>query len=153
MAGSVRPRRVWLITGAARGLGRAFGEAALAAGHAVVLTARDVGPLEDLAAAYADRALALALDVTDRAGAAHVVRQAVERFGRLDIAVNNAGYGLHGAVEEVGEGEARAQMETNFFGALWVTQAVLPVMRRAGRGHIVQVSSAAGATGFPLVGM
>ena len=145
--------RTWLITGASRGLGRAFAEAALLAGDAVVLTAREPQALADLALRHPDRALALALDVTDRAAARRVGEQAVEHFGRLDVLVNNAGYGLHGAIEEVSEAEARSQLETNFFGALWVTQAVLPQMRRQGSGHIVQVSSAAGATGFPLVGM
>jgi len=145
--------RTWLVTGASRGLGRAFVEAALGAGDAVVATARDARTLADLVDRFPDRSLALDLDVTDRDAARSVAARATERFGRLDVAVNNAGYGLHGAVEEVTEAEARAQLETNFFGALWVTQAVLPHMRSQGSGHIVQVSSAAGAVGFALVGM
>jgi NAD(P)-dependent dehydrogenase (short-subunit alcohol dehydrogenase family) len=146
-------RRVWFVTGAAGGLGRAFSQAILDAGDAVVMTARDPRALADLSGLAPERAQALELDVTDRAGAQRVVERAVERFGRLDVVVNSAGYGLHAAVEETTEAEARDQMETNFFGALWVTQAVLPVMRRQRSGHIVQVSSAAGGTGFPMVGM
>jgi NAD(P)-dependent dehydrogenase (short-subunit alcohol dehydrogenase family) len=146
------PERVWLITGAGRGLGHAFAQAALEAGDDVVLTARDLGGLEKLARRHAPRAAALALDVTDRDAARRVVALAAEHFGRLDVLVNNAGYGLHGAVEELGEQEVRDAMETNFFGALWVTQAGATVMRRQRAGHIIQVSSTAGATGFPLVG-
>jgi NAD(P)-dependent dehydrogenase (short-subunit alcohol dehydrogenase family) len=145
--------RVWLITGASRGLGRAFAQAALDEGDIVVLTARDPGALEDLCAAHPDATLALALDVTDRAAARRAVAGALDAFGRIDVLVNSAGYGLHAAVEETTEHEAREQMETNFFGALWVTQAVMPVMRHQGSGHILQVSSAAGGTGFPMVGL
>jgi NAD(P)-dependent dehydrogenase (short-subunit alcohol dehydrogenase family) len=146
-------RRVWLITGAGGGLGRAFSEAVLDAGDAVVMTARDPGDVADAASRAPERALALELDVTDRAAAQSAVQRAAEHFGRLDVVVNSAGYGLHAAVEETTEAEARDQLETNFFGALWVTQAALPVMRRQRSGHIVQVSSAAGGTGFPMVGM
>jgi NAD(P)-dependent dehydrogenase (short-subunit alcohol dehydrogenase family) len=137
--------RVWLITGASRGLGRAFAEAALATGDAVALAARDLTALEQTAATAPERTLALALDVNDRAAVSAAVARAEQRFGRIDVLINNAGYGLHGAVEELSEDEIRGQMETNFFGALWVTQAVLPVMRRAGSGRVIQVSSAAGA--------
>ena len=146
-------RRTWLITGASRGLGRALRRPRCSAMPGRAHRAREPQALADLALRHPDRALALALDVTDRAAARRVGEQAIERFGRLDVLVNNAGYGLHGAIEEVSEAEARSQMETNFFGALWVTQAVLPQMRRQGAGHIVQVSSAAGGTGFPMVGM
>jgi NAD(P)-dependent dehydrogenase (short-subunit alcohol dehydrogenase family) len=118
-----------------------------------VLTARDPGTLDALACGYPDRTLARGLDVTERGAARRVAARAVERFGRIDVLVNAAGYGLHAAIEETTEAEARDQMETNFFGALWVTQAVLPVMRGQRSGHIVQVSSAAGGTGFPTVGM
>jgi NAD(P)-dependent dehydrogenase (short-subunit alcohol dehydrogenase family) len=111
--------RVWLITGASRGLGREFAQAALEAGDTVVLTARDPTALEPLADRHPDATLALELDVTDRAAAARVVARATERFGRIDVAVNCAGYGLHAAIEETTEAEAREQMETNFFGALW----------------------------------
>lgn len=141
--------RVWLVTGAGRGLGRAFAEAALGRGDAVVATARDVARLASLAG---ERLLALELDVNERAGARRVVERAVDRFGRLDVAVNNAGYAIHAAVEELAEEEVRAQLETNFFGALWVAQAAMAVMRPQRHGHIVNVSSAAGVVGFPLVG-
>jgi NAD(P)-dependent dehydrogenase (short-subunit alcohol dehydrogenase family) len=145
--------RVWLITGASRGLGRAFAEAALDDGDTVVLTARDAGAVEDLCSAHPGVTLALELDVTDRAAAHRVVARALDAFGRIDVLVNSAGYGLHAAVEETTESEAREQMETNFFGALWVTQAVMAVMRRQRSGRILQVSSAAGGTGFPMVGL
>jgi NAD(P)-dependent dehydrogenase (short-subunit alcohol dehydrogenase family) len=138
----------WLVTGASRGLGRAFAQAALEAGDTVVATARDPLDLADLHGAHA-----LALDVTDRVQAFTVADEAVALVGELDVVVNCAGYGLHAPIEEVGEEAARAQMETNFFGALWVTQAVLPHLRRAGHGHLIQVSSAAGGVAFPLVGM
>lgn len=140
--------RTWLITGASRGLGRAFAQAALEAGDVVVATARDPQTLADLHGAHA-----LALDVTDRAQAFSVAADAVALVGELDVVVNCAGYGLHAPIEEVSEEAARAQMETNFFGALWVTQAVMPYLRRAGHGHLIQVSSAAGGVAFPLVGL
>jgi NAD(P)-dependent dehydrogenase (short-subunit alcohol dehydrogenase family) len=144
--------RVWFITGAARGLGLEFARAALGAGDAVVATSRDPAALEPLAAQAGERALVLALDVTDRQAVFEVVERSLERFGRLDVAVNNAGYAIHSAVEELTEDEVRAQLETNFFGALWVMQAVLPVMRSQRHGHIVNVSSAAGGVGFAMVG-
>ena len=143
--------RVWLITGAAGGLGRAFASAALARGDGVALAARDSGRLADLAAS--PNALAVELDVDDRAAVFAAVARAREHFGRIDVLVNNAGYGLHGAVEETSESEAREIVETNLFGALWVTQAVAPVMRAQGCGRMIGVSSAAGITGFPLVGL
>jgi NAD(P)-dependent dehydrogenase (short-subunit alcohol dehydrogenase family) len=142
-----------VITGASRGLGRAFAEAALGAGHAVVATARVPARLDDLVAGHPGRAFALELDVTDRGRAFEVADEAAELLGHLDIVVNCAGYGLHVPVEDATAQEARAQMETNFFGALWVTQAVLPHLRKAGAGHLVQVSSAAGGVAFPLVGL
>jgi NAD(P)-dependent dehydrogenase (short-subunit alcohol dehydrogenase family) len=140
--------RSWLITGASRGLGRAFAQAALEAGDTVVATARDPLAVGGLAGAHP-----LALDVTDRAGTFAAVDEAVALVGELDVVVNCAGYGLHAPIEETGEAAARAQMETNFFGALWVTQAVMPHLRRAGHGHLIQVSSAAGGVAFPLVGL
>ncbi|GGS30642.1 MULTISPECIES: SDR family NAD(P)-dependent oxidoreductase [Actinokineospora] len=145
--------RVWFVTGASRGLGRAFTEAALAAGDRVVGASRDVSPLDDLAAAHPERLLALPLDVTDRQAVFAAVDAAVERFGRLDVVVNNAGALFTGMVEEFGEAEARAQLEVNFFGALWVSQAVLPRLRAQGAGHIVQISSIAALGGFPSTGL
>jgi NAD(P)-dependent dehydrogenase (short-subunit alcohol dehydrogenase family) len=145
--------RTWLITGASSGLGRAFAEAALAAGDAVVGTARDPAVLADLVAAHPDRAFALRLDVTDRQRALAVADEAVALLGHLDVVVHCPGYGLHAPIEETPEQAARDQLDTNFFGALWVTQAVVPHLRRAGSGHVVHVSSAAGGVGFPLVGL
>jgi NAD(P)-dependent dehydrogenase (short-subunit alcohol dehydrogenase family) len=153
VADEKRDSRVWLITGASRGLGRAFAQAALDDGDTVVLTARNKGAVESLCAARPGATLALELDVTDRAAVHRAVAAALDAFGRIDVLVNSAGYGLHAAVEETTESEAREQMETNFFGALWVTQAVMGVMRRQGSGRILQVSSAAGGTGFPMVGL
>jgi len=145
--------RTWLVTGASRGLGRAFAEAALEAGDNVVLTARTPGQLDDVVRAHPDRALALRLDVTDREAVSEVVAQAKKFRGRLDVLVNNAGYGLAGGVEEVSEKEARDQFEVNVFGALWCTQAVLPVMRAQRSGHLFQISSIGGVTAFLNTGI
>jgi NAD(P)-dependent dehydrogenase (short-subunit alcohol dehydrogenase family) len=126
---------------------------ALERGDNVAATARDPSALEDLVAAHPDSALALALDVTDRGSAFETVARAHERFGRLDIVVNNAGYGQFGMVEELSEEEARDQLETNLFGALWVTQAALPFMREQRGGHLIQVSSLGGISAFPNIGI
>ena len=145
--------KVWFITGTSRGFGREWALAALERGDSVAATARDVSSLDDLVAAHGDAVLPLQLDVTDRAAAFAAVAQAHEHFGRLDVIVNNAGYGQFGMVEELSEEEARAQMETNLFGALWVTQAALPFLREQGSGHFLQVSSIGGISAFPTVGM
>jgi NAD(P)-dependent dehydrogenase (short-subunit alcohol dehydrogenase family) len=144
--------KIWFITGASRGFGREWAIAALERGDSVAATARDTATLDDLAAKYGDRLLPLRLDVTDREGAFAAVEQAHERFGRLDIVVNNAGYGHFGTVEELSETDVRDQMETNFFGALWVTQAALPILRAQGAGHILQVSSIGGISAFGGIG-
>ncbi|ACZ89088.1 SDR family oxidoreductase [Streptosporangium roseum] len=142
----------WFITGASRGLGRAYAEAALERGDQVVAVSRSVvrGDFHDV---YGDRVLPLAVDVTDRDAVFAAVSTAVERFGRLDIVVNNAGTMSSGMVEEFTEAEARAQLEVNFFGALWVSQAALGRMREQGAGHIVQISSIGGLGGFPSTGL
>ena len=145
--------KVWFITGVSKGFGRVWAEAALARGDRVAATARDVKSLEPLVERYGDLVAAITLDVTDKPGAARAVAEAVERFGRIDVAVNNAGYGLFGTIEEVSEADARAQLETNVFGALWVTQAVLPQMRAQRSGHILQVSSMGGLNAFPTIGL
>ena len=142
--------KVWFVTGSSRGLGRAFVEAALERGDRVAATARSTASLDDLATAYGDAVLPLAMDVTDKAAVADAVEQAVAHFGRLDVVVNNAGYAQVGAVEELTERDLRDQMETNLFGAVWVVQAVLPHLRAQGSGHIVQLSSAAGLIAMPL---
>lgn len=144
--------KVWFVTGASRGFGRHFVEAALERGDRVVATARDVASLSELTGRYGDRCMAMALDVTDRSAAFAAVKRAHEHFGRLDVVVNNAGYGHFGMVEEIAEQEIRAQFETNVFGALWVTQAALPLLRAQGSGHIVMLSSVLGVAAFPTTG-
>jgi NAD(P)-dependent dehydrogenase (short-subunit alcohol dehydrogenase family) len=145
--------KVWFITGTSKGFGRVWAEAALARGDRVAASARDVRALDALVARYGERVLAVTLDVTNKSAVDAAVREAQRRFGRLDVVINNAGYGLFGAIEEISEAEARAQMETNLFGALWVTQAVLPIMRAQGSGHIIQVSSIGGVNAFPTIGL
>jgi NAD(P)-dependent dehydrogenase (short-subunit alcohol dehydrogenase family) len=136
--------KVWLITGSARGLGRDITEAALEAGDRVLATARAPQQLDDLVARHGDRILPFALDVTDYAAAETAVAAAVDRFGRLDVVVNNAGYANLASVEDVTIEDFRAQVDTNLFGVVNVTKAALPVLREQGSGHIVQISSVGG---------
>lgn len=143
----------WFITGTSRGFGREWAIAALERGDSVAATARDTARLDDLVAQYGDQVLPMSLDVTDRAAVFAAVDQAHERFGRLDIVVNNAGYGQFGMIEELSESEIRGQIETNLFGALWVTQSALPYLRAQGSGHFLQVSSIGGISAFPTVGI
>lgn len=145
--------KVWFITGTSRGFGREWAIAALERGDKVAATARNVSSLEDLTKKYGDSLLPIELDVTDRAADFAAVEQAHDHFGRLDIVINNAGYGLFGFVEEVSEQQARDQIETNLFGALWVTQAALPYLREQKSGHILQVSSIGGISAFQNVGL
>ncbi len=145
--------RTWLITGTSRGFGREWAVAALERGDNVVGTARDTSTNDDLTAKYPGTFLVLRLDVTDRAAVFDAVKRAHDHFGELDIVVNNAGYGHFGMIEELSEKEARDQIETNLFGALWVTQAALPYLRERGAGHILQVSSIGGVSAFPTVGI
>jgi len=147
------PLKVWFITGTSRGFGREWASAALERGDRVVATARKLDALKDLADQYPSTLLPLELDVTNKAAVVAAVDQGYEHFGHLDVVINNAGYGLFGMVEEVTEAQARAQMETNFFGALWVTQAALPHLRAQKSGHIIQVSSIGGITAFPSLGL
>ena len=140
--------KTWFITGTSRGFGHEWAIAALDRGDKVAATARDVSSLNDLVAKYSDAILPIKLDVTDRDGDFAAVKQAHERFGRLDVIVNNAGYGQFGMVEETSEPEMRAQLETNLLGALWVTQAALPYLREQRSGHILQVSSIGGISAF-----
>lgn len=144
--------KVWFITGTSRGFGREWTAAALARGDKVAATARDLSTLDDLVATYGDALLPIALDVTDRDADFAAVQAAHEHFGRLDVVVNNAGYGQFGFVEELSEAEARDQIETNVFGALWITQAALPYLRAQGGGHIIQVSSIGGISAFAGLG-
>ncbi len=145
--------RIWFITGASRGFGRSFAQAALATGDRVAATARNTSSLDDLVAEHGDALLPVELDVTDHDACFAAVRRAHEHFGRLDVVVNNAGYGMAGAIEELTEDQARRQVEVNLFGALWVTQAALPILRAQGSGWIVQVSSIGGLAAFPLTGI
>ena len=145
--------KVWFITGTSRGFGHVWAQAALQRGDKVAATARDTASLGELVDAYGEAILPIQLDVTDKAAVDAAVAQAQERFGRLDVIVNNAGYGLFGTIEEVTEEQARAQIETNLFGALWVTKAALPYLREQGSGHIIQVSSIGGVQAFPTIGL
>lgn len=141
------------ITGASRGLGKLWAEALLQRGDKVVATARNLTALDDLVAKYGDNILPLQLDVNDREADIAAIQKAKEHFGSIDVLINNAGYGLFGTVEETTEKEAREQMETNFFGLLWLTQAVLPIMRQQGHGHIIQLSSVLGLITIPVLGL
>jgi len=145
--------KTWFITGTSRGLGREFARAALERGDRVAATARDVSTLDDLVAQYGeDAVLALSLDVTDKNAVGKAVATAHEKLGRLDVVVNNAGYGLFGMVEEITEAQLRDQLETNLFGAFFVTQAVLPILRAQGTGHLVQISTIGGVIAYPSLG-
>ena len=130
-----------------------WAQAALERGDRVAATARDPSSIAPLADDYGEAFLPLSLDVTDRSAVFDAVASARDRFGRVDVVVNNAGYGLFGMVEEITEAQARAQIETNLFGALWVTQAVLPIMREQRGGHILQVSSVGGIGAFPTLSL
>jgi NAD(P)-dependent dehydrogenase (short-subunit alcohol dehydrogenase family) len=145
--------KIWLITGTSRGFGREWAVAALERGDSVAATARDTSTLDELVDAYGDAVLPISLDVTDREADFAAVAQAHDHFGRLDVVVNNAGYGQFGMIEELSEAEARDQIEANLFGALWVTQAALPFLRAQGSGHILQISSIGGISAFPMVGI
>ena len=136
--------RVWLITGSGSGLGRNLAEAALQAGDRVVATARDPKDLSDLADRNPDRVLAQELDVTDLVEVEASVAAAIDRFGRIDVLVNNAGFGLFGPLEELTDQELRREFDTNVFGAVNMIRAVLPWMRSKRSGHLVQISSLEG---------
>jgi NAD(P)-dependent dehydrogenase (short-subunit alcohol dehydrogenase family) len=140
---------VFFLTGSSRGLGRAIADAVLDRGHRLVATARDPRSLDDLVAAHGDRLLALALDVTDAEAAESVIAAGVERFGRIDVVVNNAGYADLASVEDVALEDFRKQVDTNLFGVVNVTKAALPVLREQGAGHIIQISSIGGRLATP----
>jgi NAD(P)-dependent dehydrogenase (short-subunit alcohol dehydrogenase family) len=142
--------KIWFITGAARGMGIDIARAALAAGNSVVATARNADTAT-AALGQHDNLLAVTLDITDPASAEAAVLAAVERFGRIDVLVNNAGNFYAGYFEEVSPAQMRAQIETNLFGPMNVTRAVLPVMRRQRSGHVVTISSTAGLIGQEFV--
>ncbi|WP_205930689.1 oxidoreductase [Rhizobium leguminosarum] len=146
------PTPIWFITGASSGLGRALTEAVLARGWRAAMTARRPETLADLTAEHGDRALALALDVTDSNAIVGAVHDAETHFGEIDVLVNNAGYGYLSAIEEGDDTEIRAQFETNVFGLIDVTKQVLPGMRRRRQGHIFNVSSLGGLVAFAATG-
>lgn len=148
MVAAMTESQAWMITGANRGLGRALTLAALQAGHSVFATVRGQHSL-----AERDRLHVHILDVRDRRAAHNAVDSAAQHLGRLDVLVNNAGYGLIGAIEETGEDEARAILDTNLLGPLWLSQAAVPIMRRQGGGHIVQVSTVGAVGTMPMLGL
>jgi NADP-dependent 3-hydroxy acid dehydrogenase YdfG len=146
-------KKTILITGASRGFGNLWAKEFLKRGDNVIVTARNKESLNDLANEYGTSALPLQLDVANRTQCFEVVDKAVQHFGKLDVVINNAGYGVFGAVEEASEQEVRNQFETNILGTLWVSQAVIPIMRKQGSGHIIQVSSVLGIAAIPLLGI
>ena len=145
--------KVILITGASRGFGKIWAKAFLQRGDKVAATARNLESLKDLIQEFGDAVLPIQLDVNDREACFAAVNKAKAHFGRVDVLINNAGFGLFGAIEETTEQQARAQMETNFFGLLWVTQAIIPIMRQQKGGHIIQVSSFLGLVTLPVLGL
>jgi NAD(P)-dependent dehydrogenase (short-subunit alcohol dehydrogenase family) len=147
MASSSLP--VWFITGCSTGFGKELAQRVLARGWYAVVTARDKSRVADLVKGAEDRALALDLDVTDAAQVAAAVAAAQERFGRIDVLVNNAGYGYQASIEEGEEAEIRAQFDANVFGLFAITRAVLPLMRAQRKGHVLNITSVAGLVGFP----
>ena len=144
--------KVWFITGASRGFGRIWAEAALKRGDKVAVTARIATDLTELAGRFGENVLPMKLDVTDANAVRNAVTKAYGHFGKLDVVLNNAGYALVGAVEEADETEVRAEFDTNFFGTLRVIQAALPILRRQRSGHIIGLSSVAGIVAGPITG-
>ncbi|HTD97251.1 MAG TPA: oxidoreductase [Edaphobacter sp.] len=147
-----RESRVWFITGASTGFGRILAEEVLKSGGSVVATARKLDSIADLEKQYPNQARALALDVTDQAQVDSAVTQSIERFGRVDVLVNNAGYGVAGAIEEASEAEFMPMFETNVFGLLRVTRAFLPQLRKQRSGHILNLSSIGGLVAISGMG-
>ena len=144
--------KVWLITGCSTGFGRALAQKTIASGYKVAVTARDETKIEGLVADSPENAIALTLDVTDKAQISDAVKKAVEKFGRIDVLVNNAGIGYFSSVEESNEQETRKMFEINFWGLLDVTTKVLPYMRKQRSGHIINFSSIGGLTSYPALG-
>jgi len=149
MASATTP--VWFISGCSTGFGRELAQQAIARGFHTVVTARDAAKVQDLVTGH-DNAIALALDVTDQASIEQAVSAAIDKFGGVDVLVNNAGYGYQSSVEEGEEKEIRAQFDANVFGLFALTRAVLPAMRKARSGHIINITSVAGFSGFASSG-
>lgn len=141
------------ITGASKGFGKLWAEAFLKRGDSVIATARKITDLDDLIATYGDLVFPYQMDVNNRVEVFKTVEEAANATGNIDVLINNAGFGLFGTTEETTEEQARAQMETNFFGSLWVAQAILPLFRKQKNGHIVQISSFLGLTTLPMLGL
>lgn len=141
------------ITGISKGFGRLWTEAFLKRGDRVVATSRDAESLNDLAQQYKGQLLVITLDITNRNSVFQAVQQAKQYFGSIDVVINNAGYGVFGAVEELDEHTIKDVFDVNVFGTLWVTQAVLPILREQGHGHIIQLSSVLGIYSIPTLGI
>jgi len=146
-------KKTILITGASRGFGKIWARAFLNRGDNVIATARNLKHIVDLVEEFGDAVLPLQLDVTNRNQCFSVVKEAYHHFQELDVVINNAGYGLFGAIEEISEQEVRDQFDTNVFGSLWITQAAIPIMKNQRKGHIIQVSSVLGLSVAPTMGI
>ena len=149
----MRMQKTWFVTGAGRGLGRAIACAALERGDFVAASTRRRADVTDLSDLFGDRVLPIALDIRERAAAAPALAAAREKFGRIDVVVNNAARSLVAALEEATEAEVRDLIDTNLLGTLWVTQAALPILRAQGHGHIIQISSGGGVISWPMNGV
>ena len=150
---NVENTRVWFITGASSGLGYEFTKKVLESGDKVVGVARNIEKLNELKYQFEGMLLPLSLDVTDRSAVFTTVETAIKHFGRIDIVINNAGNMVLGMIEEFSEDEVRSQMETNFYGAIWICQAAMPYLRTQGSGHIIQISSIGGLITGPMSGI
>lgn len=150
---NVENTRVWFITGASSGLGYEFTKKVLESGDKVVGVARNIEKLNELKYQFEGMLLPLSLDVTDRSAVSTTVETAIKHFGRIDIVINNAGNMVLGMIEEFSEDEVRSQMETNFYGAIWICQAAMPYLRTQGSGHIIQISSIGGLITGPMSGI
>ena len=145
-------KKVWFITGCSTGFGRALASQVLSIGQQVVVTARKISDISDLIIGHESNALTLSLDVTKPDEIKNAVHKAIDRFGRIDVLVNNAGIGYFGAVEESEDEAVRKMFEINFFGLANMTKAVLPVMRKQRSGHVINISSVGGLVAFPALG-
>jgi NADP-dependent 3-hydroxy acid dehydrogenase YdfG len=141
------------ITGASKGFGKIWVESFLQRGHKVAATSRNISALDDLTKNYSENFLPLQLDITNRSEVIEAVNRAISHFGSLDVIINNAGYGLFGAIEEISEQDAKDVINTNILGTLWVTQAALPILREQRSGHIIQLSSVLGLWTLPTLGI
>lgn len=144
--------KIWLITGCSSGLGRAFAITALSQGYKVAVTSRNLSDIQDIVACHQENALAVQLDVTNPSDIKAAIKNVLDRFGKIDVLVNNAGIGYFGSIEESDESETRRMMEINFYGLANVTREILPVMRKQKSGHIINISSICGIYSYPGLG-